>query len=155
MSRGILLLPALLLPVLPLGTASLRDGVLLAADMAGISGAVWEGERHASESAWRTGNGIYQGETGFPRSCKIMENHGKWKNKIQARKSHENLEKSHGKVMEFWFFTISFTFLLRKMCFLHTLLTHNDTDTPPSILHVKSEKLPDTRWVRVCFIKWV
>ena len=37
-----------------------------------------------------------------------MENHGKWKNKIQ-------------------FLKVSITFLLRKMCWSPTLLTHNDS----------------------------
>ena len=48
------------------------------------------------------------------RPGKVMEN--------------ENLAKSHGKVMEFDFSQIYLSFLFRKMCWLRTLLTQNDTE---------------------------
>ena len=43
--------------------------------------------------------------TGFPRSWKIMENHGNEKIKFKPGKviENENLAKSYGKVIEFFF----------------------------------------------------
>ena len=66
---------------------------------------------------------------------------------------NKNLAKNVEKSWDFDFSQISLIFLLRKMC-LRTLLTHNDTDSPSSCKNVESKKLPDIRWVRVCFIKW-
>ena len=53
--------------------------------------------------------------------------------KIESRPGkvteNENLAKSHGKVMEFGFFTNISHISFQKMCWLRTLLlTHNDTD---------------------------
>ena len=44
---------------------------------------------------------------------------------------NKNLAESHEKSWNFDFYKCLIAFLLRKMCSLATLLTHNDTGSPP------------------------
>ena len=70
----------------------------------------------------------YHTSTGFPRSSKIMENNGKWKNKIQAWKSLEKWKfgkkswrKSHGILLSHKY--LSYFFWGKCLCvhFWHTM----------------------------------
>ena len=82
--------------------------------------------------------------TGFPRSWRIMENHGKWKNKIQAWKSHGKWKfgkkswKSHGivnfyKCLAHFVWEKGFDYLQFWHTMSHLYLW--------KILHTKSKKL--------------